>query len=435
MVTATNASVSDAVRVISNRPTHKARRARYLLWALWLLIVFNIALPKGGVMAGVLPITWGYVLLLLLGAVAAVDRVRIGSINASGFLNFIFGFLPISGLMLIKTQIYVVGPISVAMTLGLFFFVPLTVLVLTGPYLEEIPAEAILSALKWAVRFTVAWGVLNFLLYAVSKQFIEIPYLTTNGDDLGGVFDKNNKRGSLMKLVSTYNNGNIYGVCMAMLSPLYVLSERNKYFIVAFALAVLATLSRTVWFGGALAIALLVLFGQVKVRNANIWFMITLSIAAIAVFLPQMGWETDDVFDTDLGGRAETFTKLTWSAFGSASLQIPEMSYLGFFQSFGVVGGIVATAGLAAGPTYGFINWAMLSPVRKAATLGGTVYLACALIDGAFKLPPVLTIYLLVVAIIYRRGLLLSPSVRTQQNLRPGVLSRRSARASINALP
>jgi len=62
----------------------------------------------------------------------------------------------------------------------------------------------------------------------IFKTDIEIPYFTINAADVGEVADKYNQRGNIMKLISTYNNGNIFGVCTLMFFPLFYYNTQKS---------------------------------------------------------------------------------------------------------------------------------------------------------------------------------------------------------------
>ena len=57
--------------------------------------------------------------------------------------------------------------------------------------------------------------------------------LTVNAGDLGELdSSKFNQRGSVSKLISTYNNGNIFGVCTLMLFPIFYEYTKSKIKII-----------------------------------------------------------------------------------------------------------------------------------------------------------------------------------------------------------
>ncbi|MFD2579036.1 hypothetical protein ACFSTD_11345 [Novosphingobium colocasiae] len=114
-------------------------------------------------------------------------------------------------------------------------------------------------------------GLMNFVLYPIIKNIIQIPYVTVNVADYGTIFLRNNTRGPFLKLLSTYNNGNLYGDCMLMLAPIYFLYERSRVWMLMLIAALVCTLSRTVWIGMLAVAGLMMLTGQVNLRRASLW--------------------------------------------------------------------------------------------------------------------------------------------------------------------
>lgn len=368
-----------------------------------LLILFNLALPKGGLRIGEFPLTWGYAFLGVISPFAAAALLRRSNISLQPIIQTGL-FAIIAAMVYIKAQAYGSALAEWLAYFVLFGVVPAMILAVMSHFLEDVKAERIASLLRWAIRIAVVWGIFNFFLHLTLKQFIEIPYITVNGDEVGATLGKNNMRGSVMKLVSTFNNGNIFGVCMVMLAPVYLVVERRRQLLALFVLAVLLSLSRTAWFGLAAAFILMVLGGQIRVTRIYAWVAIAGATASLLLILPLLGWTAGNIFDSDLGGRIDTLESLKITVLGGPSIHIPELVYAGLLQSFGVVGFTIAVAALGMGPIYGLLNWRRLSPLRRAATLGCLAYLAECLIDGAFVFPPTFVIYLFLTSLIYRRG-------------------------------
>ena len=78
-----------------------------------------------------------------------------------------------------------------------------------------------------AVLFVSAYGIFLFFYKLGTGSFIEIPYLTVNAGDLGELEGKSIDRGGIFKLISTYNNGNVYGISILILLPLYAHLEKR----------------------------------------------------------------------------------------------------------------------------------------------------------------------------------------------------------------
>jgi len=107
-----------------------------------------------------------------------------------------------------------------------------------------------LEFVKQCVFVVALYGLALFLYFSLTGKIFEIPYLTINGSE-GEVLlnKKNNIRGDYMKLVATYNNGNVYGIATLILYPLYRLLEDRQWRVWILRIALVLTLSRTVWFG------------------------------------------------------------------------------------------------------------------------------------------------------------------------------------------
>lgn len=369
------------------------------------LILFNVALPKGGITAGGFPVTWGYLALIPIGGLAVLGLLRRPALSVWPFIQAFLLFLPMVVLVYAKFDAAGISQASMWTYVALFGALPIAVLAACAPFLEDIPADDIARALRWALRFAVLWGVMNFLFYAAWKDFIEVPYLTINAGDAGEIFAKNNRRGSLMKLISTYNNGNIFGVCMVMLWPLYMKVEPKRIFKLLFVLAVVLSLSRTAWFGLIAATLLCVLSGHLRALNSSLWIGIFFGTGLVVLLLPLLGWTPDSLVNANLGGRIRTIDDLSPTLWGSPNIRIPELIYVGLYQSFGVLGFTLVLLALFLGPLYGIANWNELSELRRGAVLGTLSYLLTAAIDGAFVFPPTLLLFLFLTALIYRRGL------------------------------
>lgn len=387
-----------------HRPLPKsANTAPSFYPAFVLAMIFLLALPKGGIAVGGLPVTFGYVLLGALAPFSVLSALRNGGPAPAAIANFLFGYVPISALAMLKL-------LSNGSSYGLAIYavtlviLPALMLLIHAPVLERLSERQIGEPVKWCLRFVVFWGLLNFVLFAVSKRFIEIPYLTINPLDLGDIYSKNNRRGILMKLVSTYNNGNIYGVCMVMLLPVYWYFERSRTWLCLFVLAIILSLSRTVWAGLIVVTFGMILSGQLRISRPAVWFSFGSALLMVVALLPLMGWTSDRVVDTNLGGRMAQWNDVVLSAFGQAEVRISEVLYAGLLQSFGIIGTLLALGALAFPVVYAMMNWQLFTPLRRAAVVGVGSYLLMAASDAAFIYPPTIAILLALCALAYRRG-------------------------------
>lgn len=384
------------------RAVRTRAEAKFISFAFVVLIVLNVSFPKAGIKVAGLPLTWGYFAIAFFGLIAALTFPSQKAPRVAPAIQMGLGFLPLSLLVVVKL-LDPEGVVRVNLIwLVNFFILPFTILILFARNLELIPDQKLARVFTLCVRFIVAWGIMNFILYATTKETFDIPYVTVNADDLD-VFSKNNRRGGLMKLVSTYNNGNIFGACALLLGPLYLACEPDKKWRGLFILAIVLTLSRTAWFGLGCMLGIMTLTGQMKWNRASIWVM----IGAVAVMFPflfgWMNWTAGNLLEANLGGRGYQVERLRLSAFGTPSVKVLELVYVTLLQSFGLAGFVAVVVALFTPVFYGVALFRQLSKIQKAALAGISTYLIIAAIDGAFLLIPVIAQYLFVCAILYRK--------------------------------
>ncbi len=393
------------------------------------LLLFNLALPKGGTRIEGFPITWGYVVIAGVAVFAAIGTLRRRDLSLPPIIQACCLMMPMAIITYYKAQQFGLPSSGWLQYAVLFGFFPIAILVFMAPHLEQLQARHIAGLLRTCIRFAVAWGLFNFLLFLAIGQVIEIPYVTVNGAEVISVLKKNNMRGSIMKLVSSFNNGNIFGVCMVMLMPLYFHIEKRKGWLAAFVIALLCTLSRTAWFAMTGAFILMVLAGQIRVNRVSVWVSLGAAICVFLAILPMLGWTSANLIDDRLGGRLKYLQKLEISFLGQDTINIPEVVYYGLLQSYGLVGLVIALAALSYGAFYGLVNWGHLSQMRRSAVLGVMAYLFACTMDGAFVFPPVFPLFLFVNALIYRRG------YRVAQQLVPAAVTPRRPRRRSPARP
>lgn len=289
--------------------------ASALYWAYVVLVIFNIGSPKAGIEVYGFPLTFGYILLAAAAPVGLIALISRPTLQAAAIGNFI-AYLVVGLITIYKTLVFG-APIS-AVLIGLALFIALPMIMLIGlcAHLEYLSERQIGGILKWCMRFVIAWGIMNFVLYMLFQHIVEIKYVTINAGEVSSVFNKNNRRGSLMKLISTYNNGNIFGVCMIMLAPVYIYFEKSRAWVVAFLAAIVLSLSRTTWFGLIAVGGLMVITGQIRVARGYFWIAVAASIALAIVMAAAIGWSSNSILDTNLGGRLSQWTGLTISPFG-----------------------------------------------------------------------------------------------------------------------
>jgi hypothetical protein len=210
----------------------------------------------------------------------------------------------------------------------------------------------------------------------------------------------------VFKLISTYNNGNIYGICMLMLLPLYAWLEKSTLRQGIVKVSLVLTLSRTVWVGMILYEVLQRVYVKRVSARALAYLAVGLAVVAagVAYALTLIGQDVSFLFDRKLGGRLgqlgafETAGLLASAPFESIS----EIVYLSVMESFGVLGlaafvtAMAAPLGLQALGATPFAN----SGYKRSLAAGLAVYLVVAMSDGAILLIPVMAIYWFVVTLL-----------------------------------
>ncbi|CAN5269787.1 hypothetical protein BH20GEM2_BH20GEM2_09960 [soil metagenome] len=384
------------------------------------LVIFLLVFPKGGIRAGGIPLTWGYVALGLLslsfplalwrGLPWKVSPLRLLTVG----LLLPFQLVVLAGL-LVNGYEHPGFAVSLFVT---FFLIPLAQVLLLGIHLDRIDTGFLLRLVRWGVLLVAVYGIFLFAYKLATGRFIEIPLLTVNAGDLGTLeTTKNIDRGGIFKLISTYNNGNIYGISLLMLLPLYALMERSwvRTGLVKFSL--LLTLSRTVWAG--------LLFYEVVQRL----FVKRLSLRGVAVFLTSlvmlvagvlytldfMRVDVGFLFDPRLGGRIrqwgvlETATLLPRASFDG----ILEIVYLSILDTFGVLGLVTFLVAMTAP----ILLWAAgaissgATAYKRALVAGQLLYLFVATSDGAILYIPVMAIYWFLVSLLLSSGASAAPAV------------------------
>ncbi|MBA2246465.1 MAG: hypothetical protein H0W11_16040, partial [Gemmatimonadetes bacterium] len=190
---------------------------------------FLLLLPKGGIKLAGVPITWGYLGLALFFlwlplALRAGRRIELRKVRLLT-LALLLPFQAVAWLGLVTNGIEGFG-FAISLVVSLVF-VPLMFVLVFGVHLDRLDLSYLFRLVRFGVLAVSVYGIFLFFYKLLTGSFIEIPFLTVNAGDLGALEDKYIDRAGVFKLISTYNNGNIYGICLLILLPLYVWIERS----------------------------------------------------------------------------------------------------------------------------------------------------------------------------------------------------------------
>lgn len=372
------------------------------------LFGFLLIFPKGGIKLAGVPITWGYLALALAVLPFLLDLVT-GRTGAFARIRLVPLALLLPFQLVVVLALLFHGSATVGFAISLvvsFFFLPLIFLLVLGFYLDQTKIEFVLRLLKAGIFAVAVYGIFLFFFKLLTGRFIEIPFLTVNAGDVGGLEDKYIDRGGIFKLISTYNNGNIYGVSLLTLLPLYTWLERSVLKTSVVKLSLLLTLSRTVWVG----LIVYEVIHRTYVRRLTFRAIMVLAASLLALALgvwyalELIGVGVGFLFDRNLGGRfgqllyLETAAVLPQRPFGG----IGEIVYLSILHNFGLIGLASFLVGML---TPLFLYFSGCVPVahsayKKSLASGLVIYLVVAMSDGAILYIPVMAFYWFVVSLL-----------------------------------
>lgn len=377
-----------------------------------LLCVMLVLFPKGGVRVGNVPVTWGYVLLFLTFVVFMPYRMLV--VKGHFVRRQIAALLCLVPMALVFFYsawafglVDVGGFISTGTSL---IFLPLFFLWFLPPMLPLVDGVKLMRCIRFCILAAALFGILLFFWRPITGSWIQIPYLTVNGSDIGDfAYTKSINRGFFLKLISTYNNGNIYGAATFLLLRLYDLFTPSRWQRWVLRVALLLTLSRTIWagliFDLLLSVAGSVLeqrasFPVVKLKRLAGLTMLPTILVPVGIFLWSLvGAQQSNGFllDPTLGGRTAQFTQLGSSSFFPyfpSTFLFTEITYLSAINAFGVIG-FFSISLILLSPLLILLldRRALHDPVRKAALKGLLTYALISTSDGALNFIPVMAFY------------------------------------------
>ena len=375
-----------------------------------LLCIFIVLFPKAGVKIGSVPLTWGYCLLGISAVIACPVAVSGGAILRISRLTLIAitALLPFQATLLYSILVNGIRDWGYALSdITNFILLPTVILVLFKPWCSKLNWSVVLRALRTFVFLAAAYGIILFCIGLLTGHTVEIPYLTVNADDYGSVgTEKDNSRNGILKLISTYNNGNLYGVATIILMPLFDLLEPRRWRRAILRIALVMTLSRTVW----IALLLDQIFAFCAGLWSNLWnfpiirparllkpvmYMLPL-IGLLFVGLKVMARDFDFLFDPTFGDRLDQFQAFaSFTIFPSLPVaDIAEVVYASVLNSLGLVGFLSVLLLLGSPLLITLLDKRLLNnPIRAAALKGLLLYAVIAWADGAITLIPVMTFY------------------------------------------
>ena len=377
-----------------------------------LLFLMLVLFPKGGLRLGALPVTWGYLLLFVALLVSLPARLVVpNAVYTRRQIAVLFCIAPFAIVLFYAAYglgiPYMGGFVSTFVGL---VFLPLLFLFYFPPLLPLLSRERFLWWFRFTLLAAALFGIFLFFWRPITGKWIQIPYLTVNADDAGDFANtKNIARGAFFKLISTYNNGNIYGA--ATLIPMRLFDEvtHSRWQRWTIKVALFLTLSRTIWAG--LLVDQLLSLGAMLLRQRRDFPVVRLgrlawgllgTAALIPLFIlltSLMGSRAGSGFllDPTLGGRTSQFTQLGGTTFFpevATSYFFTEITYLSAVNLYGYIGFPAITLVLLSPLLILLLDRRALSdPYRRAAFKGLLIYAIISTSDGAMSFIPTMAFY------------------------------------------
>jgi hypothetical protein len=376
----------------------------------WFLVTFFVLFPKGGIKLGILPLTWGYLAIALSLPGLLVVRLLCMRLSFRKANLAVAGtIVPFAALFLysVKANGIEVAAFAVSDFVAVIAM-PLLFILLYADFLHLVDGQWLERGLRRAMFYAAVFGIFLFILHPITGHLIEIPYLTVNADDYGTLEKtKDIDRGFFLKLISTYNNGNVYGVATLILLPLFDVFEPKRWKRGLMKFALVLTLSRTVW--GGLILLELLSFANIALGAIRSFPRLALgpalktglivmgTMVAVLLGLALTAQNLAYLFDSNLGGRTGSIVKALTNPTLLPSQPVTaftEIVYASALSEYGILGCLSVILIFVFPIVLGLLNPAWLeSPTRRAALKGMILYMFLAAIDGAINLIPVMTFY------------------------------------------
>lgn len=374
---------------------------------IFLLVIFNLFFPKGGIKISDIPITIGMILLIMVLFYQVFNNLyhkRLLTISKDRFF-ILASWLPFQLILLMCFSFNGTNSLGVFLSMVFnFIFLPWMFIFVEGNHFDILNKNFLFKLIRFGIIFVAIFGIINFMM----RNTIEIPFLTVNYMDLGEINDKNIKRGEdLYKLISTYQNGNIYGVSMLLLLPLFCFLEKRTWLQVIVKISILLTLSRTAWIGLLLYEFLKIIFIKFSAKKLiSFLLMVSGIVIVISMLLSLMEVDINFIFDENLGSRRGALEQIDMSIIvGSTAIGwYSDIVYANIMLNFGLLG-LISFIFAVLSPILIYMKNKKVDLVKKNLVLGYIIYLIISCSDGAILLLPVMIFFWFIVLSITSKNL------------------------------
>lgn len=269
----------------------------------FIMIFVNIVFPKAGFKLSGIPITIGMLLFFAVFFMSLFIKNSTRYSKYNGYYKYVLMglfilairfFIMVISYLISKVnsnfssgffQSFLAGGAYFTFSLGDFFsyfstlcFFPVVLFFLPKAITSEKELKKLKKIIVFGTYIIIIYGILQ-IFFGIEN--IAIPGLTVNLSDFleygsNWFTFKHNTYDSGTKIVSTYQNGNLFGVNLVILFPIafYFYNPRHSLykiiFLALFLVAVVMTLSRSVWFGAMIYVVYLFITFKPKKRTASV---------------------------------------------------------------------------------------------------------------------------------------------------------------------
>ena len=370
---------------------------------------FNIWFPKAGIKLSEIPITVGSVLFgmtIIIWLLVCIHKKSI-KIDKTAILIAIMGIYFIFKYLL--TNNLTGNSLTYIVSLSVY---PVIYIVCKQYSHSNRFNELLRKIVVYGFFFITIYALLQFI-FGISN--VSIPGLTVNYSDYiehGAKWYMTKSNGtteSAVKIVSTYQNGNLFGVNLLLIFPFAFLllgkTNKNKMMYISlmlFIICVALSLSRTCWVVGSIEIMLLLLFsnaknGRIDMRKILAVLLIPVAVLAVIIFMPSTverftGTKTGDWLK--MSGRSEGLTDVMKSINESGRIDAILFGPEGVIEWTGLAYEMVPLALFTQGGIVGCLLfylacvYAVRGKQSKEKKIATESWMLASLIEGGYWLPP-----------------------------------------------
>ena len=371
----------------------------FLFNVLLITIFFNIWFPKAGIKLSGIPLTVGNVFLAITFFFWTMKKVmnRRMKINKSGYILIILMLYSLIKYLLIGGFVKNIGYIIPLVVYPLMFIIAYD----TIDTKEKL--QKVIKVICFGFFFICIYALLQYV-FGIEK--ICVPGLTVNLSDYttygaNWYLQKNNNNSSGIgtKIISTFQNGNLYGVNALLIYPIVYgyLKKENRSFLMyvslaLFVICVFLSLSRSCWLG----IVLFMLFGIFleSEKNKN-----SLYRKAIIILMCLVLVEVSFKYFPSISGRTEGLTEVLNNFSQYKYIFIWFIGSNGFIENVGLAYEMTPLALLVQVGIIGIVLfygtlyqvWKRMNKkkwLQNAVKLSIFIWTIVGCIEGAFWLPP-----------------------------------------------